>query len=337
VTAFRVAHSTAEWASLVGSEKRAVVSVGNFDGLHLGHQEILQRIVERARRDKSIAAAITFDPHPMKVLRPESAPALIMTLAQRLKGFERVGLDAALVLHFDEALARVSAEDFVRTVLVETVHARAIMTGANFRYGYKNAGDVALLKKLGVQYSIAVEIVPPAEVDGKLVSSSAIRQAVAEGRPEEAAALLGRPFTLTGTVQKGAGRGSKILFPTLNLAPAQELLPARGVYATETVIGGGMYRSVTNAGVRPTFDGQSLSIESHLLHFPNDKTFPKDETLSADKTLVADRTGETMEVRFWKRLREERKFPDADALRAQIALDIEAAKAFFAHQGQPTS
>jgi riboflavin kinase/FMN adenylyltransferase len=313
--AFRIAHSAAVWRAAVGGERRAVVSVGNFDGLHAGHQKILRAIVERARREHEIAAVITFDPHPLKVLRPEAAPPLIMTIAQRLEGFAHFGLDAALVIHFDAALARVSAEDFVRGVLVETVRADAILVGANFRFGYQNAGNVGLLTQLGDRYDFAVEIVDPVEVDGKLVSSTAIRRAVAEGLVEEAAALLGHPFALTGAIQRGAGRGSKIVFPTLNLASEQELLPGHGVYATESLVREKLYRSVTNVGVRPTFDGHGLSIESHLFDFTDSIT------------------DGPMEVRFWKRLREERKFPDAEALRGQIALDIATSKAFFAGRG----
>lgn len=309
--AFRIAHSAAEWRAMVGGERRTVVSVGNFDGLHVGHQKILKAVVERARRENEIAAVVTFDPHPLKVLRPQTAPPLIMTIAQRLAGFAQCGLDAALVIRFDEALAQVPAEEFVRNMLMETVHASAILVGANFRFGYQQAGNVELLTELGGRFGYAVEIVAPAEVDGKLVSSTAIRQAVAEGRVEEAARLLGHPFALAGTIQPGAGRGSKIVFPTLNMAAEQELLPARGVYATESVVRDKLYPSVTNVGVRPTFDGQGLTIESHLFNFS--------ETV----------TSGPMEVRFHKRIREERKFPDANALRSQIGSDIETAKSYF--------
>jgi riboflavin kinase/FMN adenylyltransferase len=309
--AFRIAHSAAEWRAGVRDERRTVVSVGNFDGLHIGHQKILKAMVERARQEGRIAAAITFDPHPLKILRPQAAPPLIMTIGQRLAGFAQFGLDAALVIRFDEALAHVPAEEFVRNMLVETVRADAILVGANFRFGHQQTGDVALLTRLGVRYGFAVEIVEPAEVNGKLVSSTAIRQAIADGNVEEAGALLGYTFVLTGTVQSGAGRGAKIVFPTLNLAAEQELLPARGVYATETFLRGKLYRSVTNVGVRPTFDGHGITVESHLFDFS--------DTI----------TSGAMEVRFRKRLREERKFPDAEALRAQIALDITTAKSYF--------
>ena len=315
--AFRVAYSAEEWRALAKSfaaenaAQGSVISIGNFDGLHLGHQKIIRAVVSGARQEKAIAAIITFDPHPLKVLRPDAAPPLIMTIAQRVAGFAECGLDASVVMRFDQALAALSAEDFVRSVLVEMVRAKRILVGANFRFGYKQAGNVELLVRLGEEFGFAVEIMSAAEVGGKAVSSTQIRRAVSEGNVIEAVELLGHPFTLTGTIQAGAGRGSKIVFPTLNLAAEQELLPARGVYATECMVGGRKFRSVTNVGVRPTFDGQGLSVESHLFDFGEQVTSGR------------------LEVRFWKRLREERKFDGAEALKTQIGLDIIAAQEFF--------
>jgi riboflavin kinase/FMN adenylyltransferase len=315
--AFRVARSVKEWRSLAESfaiengVRGSVISVGNFDGLHIGHQKIIRAVADDARNEKAVAAIITFDPHPLKVLRPDAAPPLIMTIGQRVAGFAEFGLDAALVLRFDRAFADLSAEDFVRNVLVETVRAKRILVGANFRFGCKQSGNVELLAELGKQHDFAVEIIAAAEIDGKPVSSTEIRRAVAEGKVLEAAELLGHPFALTGTIQPGAGRGSKIVFPTLNLAAEQELLPARGVYATECLLGGALFQSVTNVGVRPTFDGQGLSIESHLLDFNQSVT------------------SGPLEVRFRTRLREERKFDGAEALKSQIAMDIVAAQKFF--------
>jgi len=314
---FRVAHSVNEWRSVAESFAAenavhgSVISIGNFDGLHIGHQKIIRAVVDGARIEKAIAAIITFDPHPLKVLRPDAAPPLIMTIGQRVAGFSECGLDASLVMRFDRALADLSAEEFVRSVLVDTVRAKRILVGANFRFGYQQAGNVEVLARLGKENGFAVEIMSAAEIGGKPVSSTEIRRAVAEGKVWEASEMLGHPFALTGTIQPGAGRGSKIVFPTLNLAAEQELLPARGVYATECVVGGRKFRSVTNVGVRPTFDGHGLSIESHLFDF-------------AEQVTAGD-----LEVRFWKRLREERKFDGAEALKAQIGLDIVAAREFF--------
>jgi riboflavin kinase/FMN adenylyltransferase len=309
--ALRVARSLAEWPPVVDGGRRAVVSVGNFDGLHIGHQRILGAIVEHARREGSIAAAITFDPHPMKVLRPQNAPPLIMTLNERLAGLERLGLDAAIVLPFDEALAKLPAEEFVKTVIVDTVRASRVLVGANFRYGHRQAGDVALLQELGKRYDFTVEIIPAAEVNGIVVSSSAIRRAVVEGRIEEAAMLLGHPFALTGKVIAGEGRGRNILFATLNLKPDQELLPMKGVYVTECVLGGIALPSVTNVGTRPTFGGTTLSIE----------TFVLDQQIEPPPQWI--------EIHICKRLRDEMKFPSPEALRAQIEKDIQQAREFF--------
>jgi riboflavin kinase / FMN adenylyltransferase len=314
VSGFAVLHSTAEWVECFGpSAKRTVVSIGNFDGLHLGHQKILHGVVARAGVSGCAAAVVTFDPHPVKVLRPAQAPQMLQTLQQRLAGFAAFGLDAALVLRFDAALAARPAEEFVSDILVHPLRTSAILVGATFRFGYRQAGNVALLEELGRRFDFAVEIVEPVACDGVVISSTAIRHAVAEGRVAEAARLLGRPFALTGQVERGAGRGGTVLVPTLNLSPEQELVPGNGVYATETFVGGKLYRSATNIGVRPTFDGTRRSIESHLFDFS--------EQLTAGP----------LEVRFWKRLRDERKFDNPEELLRQIAVDLDQAREFFRH------
>jgi riboflavin kinase/FMN adenylyltransferase len=310
-----VAHSPEEWKSGPLPQRPSVISVGNFDGLHLGHQKIIRSLVAEARNSDLRAAVITFDPHPMKVLRPNAAPALIESLEQRLSGLEKLGLDAALVLKFDVDLARVSAEDFIRRILMETVQARKILVGSNFRFGHKHAGDVKLLQDAGATSGFEVEIVPPVELEGAPVSSTRVRQAVSEGRVAAAAKLLGRHFALTGGIKPGDGRGSTIVFPTLNLAFEQELLPGRGVYATRVLLHDGEHDAVTNVGVRPTFDGHTLTVESHLLDFS--------ETVREGR----------LEVRFIERLREEQKFGGAAELRAQIGRDIEAAIRIFERAG----
>ena len=310
--ALAVVHSPAEWVARFGaSRSKTALTVGNFDGIHLGHQKILRSVVERAQATGTIAAAVTFDPLPMKILRPAEAPPLISTLAQRLAGFEELGLAAALVLRFDLELSRLTPERFVRGILVEQLRLASIQVGENFRFGYQQAGDVKLLDELGRRLGFAVEIVPPVVVRGEVVSSTAIRHRVNEGRVERAARLLGRPFVLTGTIRPGTGRGRSVVFPTLNLTTEQELLPAIGVYATETQVAGRLHRSATNVGTRPTFDGSGLSVESHLLDFS------------------ARLTSGPMEVRFWKRLRDERKFTGPEALRAQIAADLSRTRRFF--------
>jgi riboflavin kinase / FMN adenylyltransferase len=312
--AFLVFNSIEEWASHSGDARRTAVTVGNFDGLHLGHQEILQSVLERARTTGQRAAVITFDPHPMRVLRPDRAPLMIQTLAQRLAGFEQMGLDAALVLRFDQALSVVSPEEFIERILVGGLRAGAILVGANFRFGHRGAGDVRLLGEFGKRDGFDVEIVPPVEVGGQIVSSTAIRGAVASGDVAGAIPLLGRAFSLTGEIRAGAGRGRTILFPTLNLAPEQELLPKLGVYATESALRGKLYSSVTNVGTRPTFNGAGVTVESHLFGFS--------ENLA----------GGAMEVRFHARIRDEQKFSGPDDLRAQIARDIETARKYFSER-----
>jgi riboflavin kinase/FMN adenylyltransferase len=312
--AVRVARSLAEWRDSVRKpEQRTVLAIGNFDGVHLGHQAILRRVAEDAVRDRALPAAITFEPHPLKVLRPAGAPVLISTLEQRLQGLEQFGIEAVLVLPFDLELSRLSPEEFVKTILVDSLRISEICVGDSFRFGHRHAGDVRMLGELGGRYDYRVEIVPPVVRRGAVVSSSAIRIAVAAGRLDQAARLLGRAFSLTGTVQKGTGTGRRVVVPTLNLAFEQELLPPHGVYVTENFLGGRWYRSATNVGVRPTFNGDRLSVESNLLDFS------------------AQVTGERMEVRFLKRLRAERKFPDPAALRAQITKDLERCRTFFRH------
>ena len=312
--AFQVFNSVEDWVSHAGDARRTAVTVGNFDGLHLGHQKILQSVREHARANGQLAAVITFDPHPMRVLRPDHAPLMIQTLSQRLAGFEQMGLDAALVLQFDHALSLVSPEEFIERILVGGLRAGAILVGANFRFGHRGAGDVRLLGEFGKRCGFDVEIVSPVEVGGQIVSSTAIRGAIASGDVGGAIPLLGRAFSLTGEIRVGAGRGRTILFPTLNLAPEQELLPKLGVYATESVVCGKLYSSVTNVGTRPTFNGAGVTVESHLFEF--------NENL----------TGGPMEVRFHARIRDEQKFSGPDALRAQIARDIDAARKFFSER-----
>ena len=312
-----ILHSPEQWTARFGAEVRTVLSVGNFDGLHLGHQKILRLVLARARASAQLSAVVTFDPHPLRVLRPEQPPRMIQTLTQRLEGFDQIGLDAALVLRFDRALSLLSPEEFIQRILIDHLHVAAILVGANFRFGHRGAGDVRLLAHFGKQHGFDVEVVSPVEVAGRVVSSTAIRNAIAEGNVADALPLLGRPFSLTGEIRPGVGRGRTILFPTLNLVPEQELLPKHGVYATESVIGASVHRSVTNVGTRPTFDGQGVTVESYLLGF-------KEQVM-----------GGPMEVRFHARLREEQKFSGPDQLRAQIARDVAAARHYFSLRGAP--
>jgi len=310
-----VLHSPEEWATRYGADGRTVLSVGNFDGLHLGHQKILQLLLERAHATARRSAVITFDPHPLRLLRPEQAPPMIQTVSQRLAGIEQMGLDAALVLRFDRALSMVSAQEFIEKILVNCMRVGTIMVGANFCFGHRGAGDVCMLGEYGKLRGFDVEVVPPVEVRGQVVSSTAVRNAVTNGNVADAVPLLGREFSLTGEIRPGAGRGRTILFPTLNLAPEQELLPKLGVYATESIVAGNVFASVTNVGTRPTFNGQGITVESHLFGFG--------ELVQSGR----------LEVRFHTRLRDEQKFSGPKALRDQISRDISAALEFFAAGG----
>jgi riboflavin kinase/FMN adenylyltransferase len=310
--ALAIVKSAGEWIERFGEARKAtVVTIGNFDGIHLGHQKILCGVLDRARTANAMATVLTFYPHPSRVLRPETAPALLLTLEQRLARFEAAGLDATLVQQFDIQLAKVSAEDFVRKYLVEILRARAVMVGGNFRFGNRQLGDVKLLEELGKRWGFEVQVVPPVLVDGVIVSSSAVREALRAGRAEEAARLLGRPFALEGEIRAGTGQGRKLIVPTLNLATDQECLPKNGVYATQTIVKGKTYESATNIGMRPTFNGTRLAIESHLFGFGEDLTSGR------------------MEVRFQARLRDEQKFASPEALKEQVLKDIERAKEYF--------
>jgi riboflavin kinase/FMN adenylyltransferase len=314
--ALAIVNSGREWVERFGeARKPTVVTIGNFDGIHLGHQKILSGVLERTRAANVMGTVLTFYPHPSRVLRPETAPALLLTLEQRLERFEKAGLDATLVLQFDAELAKVSAEDFVKKYLVEILRAQEVMVGGNFRFGNRQAGDVKLLEDLGRRWNFDVKVVSPVVLSGVVVSSSAVREALQGGHVEEAARLLGRPFALEGEIRSGTGQGRQLIVPTLNLATEQECLPKNGVYATQTVVQGKAYQSVTNIGVRPTFNGTRLSIEPHLFNFA--------ETLTSGR----------MEVRFHCRLRDEQKFASPEALKVQVLKDIDRAKEYFQMNG----
>ena len=309
----RVIRGVEAWrADPAVAARETAVAIGNFDGVHAGHQAILRRVTDWARQAGALGTAVTFDPHPMKVLRPQHAPALLSTQEQRLAWMEELGLDSALILPFSRELAAVTAEEFVEVILAAILRTRRVFVGDNFRFGHRHAGDVRLLENLAGKFHYEVEIVPPVEMNGEIVSSTSVRRAVTEGRMDEAARLLGRPFSLTGRVVPGEGRGTREVVPTLNLEQEQEVLPAHGVYATETRICGAWRHSATNVGVRPTFDGGHVTVETNLL--------------DASGNVAAERT----EVRFWKRLRGEMKFGSAEELKEQIGRDVSRVREYFA-------
>ncbi len=314
--------SSPAWsAEHAAANSGSTLAIGNFDGIHLGHQAILRAAVARAREINAVATVLTFDPLPQKVLRPESAPLRVSTNEQRLKCFAAMGLNAAVVLPFTHDLARRTPQEFVNQILVQDLHVRAVFVGENFRFGHRQTGDVGLLQKLGSERGFDVVILPPVIYKGEVVSSTIIRREIACGDVAHAGRLLGRPFVLSGKIVAGTGTGRRFTFPTLNLAAEQELLPARGVYVTRTVFDGESRSrsSVTNIGVRPTFNGSALSVETHVL-----AAFEKESPAR-------------IEVQFWKRLREEKKFSGPEELRAQIARDMATAKEFFTRLGRVRS
>ncbi len=286
------------------------LTIGNFDGVHRAHQRILARVVEDARRRRGTAAAMTFEPHPAKILAPENAPPLLTTLEQKLQLLEAERLDAAIVLSFTSELSHLAPRQFVEQILGR-LGTRSLYVGANFRFGQRQAGDVAVLRELAREFGFALQIVPRVVVRGKTVSSTLVRHLVSEGQVAPAARLLGRPFALTGEIRKGHGRGRPLGFPTLNLVPEQECLPAHGIYVTETLVAGQAYPSATSVGVNLTFGGDQLVVESYLLDF--------------SQRIERGR----LEVRFYQRLREEKKFPSPDALKAEMERDVERTRRFF--------
>ncbi len=286
----------------------SAVALGVFDGVHLGHRAILGTAAARAAEAGLSSVACTFDPHPAEVLQPGRTPGLITTLDERLDLIAATGLDAALVLDFTPALAAVEPEAFVKEVLADHLRAREVVVGFNHRFGRGARGDARLLESLGGRLGLRVHVVPPLAVDGVPVSSTEIRTALRRGDLPGAERLLGRPYSLGGLVQEGAGRGRTLGFPTANVRPDRPVLVPSGVYACRAAVDGARYRAVVNIGVRPTFGESSVVVEAHLL----------------DVSL--DLYGRRLVLELVARLREERKFASPGELRGQIARDVEAAR-----------
>jgi riboflavin kinase/FMN adenylyltransferase len=281
----------------------SAVTIGNFDGVHLAHQELLRRVVEEARRLKAMATAVTFEPHPAKVLTPHRAPKLLTPLLRKIPLIEATGIDRLVVLPFSKEFAHLTPLEFVRRVLVSSLHAAAVDVGPNFRFGYRQSGNTETLQALGRQEGFRVEVVPLLEVRGEKASSSRIRELIADGRVSKACRLLGRPFSVYGPIVSGLGVGRKHTVPTLNLAPIEEQLPKLGVYVTRTKLRDAWHDSVTNVGHKPTFGNHRLTVETYLL----------------------DHAGENaeseMEIEFLYRLRDEMKFRNPASLKLQIQED----------------
>ena len=295
---------------------RPVLTIGNFDGVHVGHRSILDTVVSRAKSVAGSAVAFTFEPHPRKILRPESAPRLLTTLEQKTELFAAAGLDAVIVEPFTREFAQTPADVFVRTFVYERIRPVEVYVGYDFHFGRDREGSMRLLTELGPRLGFSVTIIPEVTVDEGDVNSTRIRELLGEARIDEAAAMLGRPYTVRGEIVVGARRGRSLGFPTANLAPENEVLPAAGVYAGFVTLldagdpaAGTRLPAVANVGVRPTFEveGQMLA-EAHLLDFEGDLY------------------GRRIDLSFVHHLRPERRFPGVDALRRAVAADVAEAR-----------
>lgn len=286
-------------------------TVGNYDGVHLGHRAILDEVVARAARDDACGILVTFEPHPLSVVAPERRPDLIQTRRQKLVTLEATGLDGVLILPFTREFSKLGGRAFFEEVVCSVADLRAMFIGDNFRFGQDRAGDAELLRTIGAERGFDVIEVPPITIDGAMVSSSVIRRLIRDGDVEAAGVMLGRPYAVEGEVVRGEGRGRTLEFPTANLRNDNELLPRAGVYVSETILATARHPSVTNIGVRPTFGGPGLTFECHLLDFDDDLY------------------GERVETRLLARLRDEQAFDSPTELSDQIARDLAAAESFF--------
>jgi riboflavin kinase / FMN adenylyltransferase len=289
-----------------------VLALGNFDGVHRGHRKILERVRRCATERGHTAVVMTFDPHPPRVVRPDKAPPLLMTTAQRLEAIAAAGVHGAAIVRFTVELSKWTPEQFVQTVLADWLRVSEVWVGANFLFGHDRAGNFSLLRTLGMRYAFKAEKIDPVRYKDFVVSSTRIRRLVGEGRVDEAGALLGHQYYIDGVVVEGDRRGRSIGFPTANLRTENELLPPHGVYATTATVNGAVLPSVTNVGLRPTVDPSGrLTVETHIFNFNRDLY------------------GTSLRVGFVQRLRDERAFESLDALRTQISSDCDRARVLF--------
>jgi riboflavin kinase/FMN adenylyltransferase len=288
-----------------------VLALGNFDGLHRGHLKIVERVKRGAAEQGGTPMAMTFDPHPPRVVRPDKAPPLLMTKEQRIEALHRAGIQCIAIVRFTHEMSQWDPETFVRTVLVEWLRVSKVWVGANFLFGHARSGNFSLLRTLGQRYGFRAEKIDPVRYKDFVVSSTRIRRLVSEGRIDEAGALMGHSYYIDGSIVTGRGRGREIGFPTANLETVNELIPPHGVYATTMTVDGVVRAGLTNIGVRPTFGERDVSIETHLLGYEGDLY------------------GKQVRLGFVQRLRDERRFPDVDALRAQIEADQRRAEHLF--------
>jgi len=289
-----------------------VLTLGVFDGLHLGHQLIMQTVVERAHDTGAVPTVITFEPHPRAVLHPESAPPLLQTFDQKIEALGVLGIEQAIVIHFDQAFSQIRAQDFLRDVVVDRLHAKEVYLGRGFAFGHDREGNIELLRQVSDRLGFHADEVPEVRLRGRRVSSSRIRELLQHGQVNIARRMLGRPYGVEGRVVRGDERGTQLGFPTANLNPQNRVIPRGGVYVTATLIDGQWRRSVTNIGSRPTFETRAnTSVETFVMGWSGDLY------------------GDVVRVRFLHRLRDERKFKSVDELGAQIKRDVARAETYF--------
>lgn len=293
-----------------------VLTLGVFDGLHLGHQQIMQTIVARATQIGAIPTAITFDPHPRAVLSPDNAPPMLQTLDQRLGAFEVLGIEQAIIVRFNKTFAATDAEEFLRQTIFERLKAKEIYLGEGFSFGKNRAGNIGLLRRMSAKLGFFADEISEISLRGQRISSSRIRQLLSDGQVNLARRFLGRPYGIEGRVVKGFERGRTIGFPTANLQTVNRVIPKNGVYVTATLIEGKWKRSISNVGIRPTFAGENApSIETFVLDWNGDLY------------------GDVIRVRFLHRIRDERKFGGIDELKTQIQQDLGRAIRYFELEG----
>ncbi len=290
-----------------------IVSVGNFDGVHVGHRHVLRQVIERARSGGSQAVVVTFDPHPLRILRPDAAPRLITPQAVKEKLLAQEGIDGLLVIPFTRDFSMTTPADFARNILAGKLHATEVHEGENFHFGHKGGGNARRLVDFGREFGFAVKTYPVMTIRREPASSSRIRELIAEGKVSRAGRLLGRVFSISAAPGRGRGLGHKYTVPTINLSRYDELLPGDGVYFTRTRVGDETFNSVTNVGKRPTFGDELFAVETHLLDF-----HPLEVTAQTE-----------VEISFLRWRRQEIKFPSVEALKEQIGKDVARAKRYF--------
>lgn len=289
--------------------QKTVLAIGNFDGVHRGHQKILRLLIQKARRSNLPSLVLTFFPHPAQVLNKRDLK-MIQTLPQRIKEIHKFNPQFLLIINFDKDFSHLSSHDFIRTIIVHKLHAQEIIVGQNFHFGKNREGNIDLLRSLSSQYHMTVHPVSSVRKNGMIISSSIIRELLTEGKVEKANRLLGRSYEINGKVFKGKARGKKLGFPTANIQTDNEILPP-GVYLSKVEIDSDELPALTNVGVCPTFSQNELNIESYILNF--------------DTSLY----GKRINIRFLKKMRDEIKFDSPDDLSSQLKRDIETAKSFF--------